>query len=119
MTAGGEFDFYHPSADTFKVGKLHCFGLWSRTQVLETTSAANSIRLALVDALLIEGRCDVDFLVGGSRGKGTFIGPEADLDIVIHLQAFRPEEEFVKVILAQVNGILSSSDRIEIWNVRV
>lgn len=119
MTAGGGLDFYSPSADMFEVGKLRSFGLWSRAQLLETTSAANNIRLALVDASLIEGRCDVDFLVGGSRGKDTSIGPEADLDIVIHLQAFQPEEEFVQGVLARVDGILSSSGRIEIWNVRV
>ena len=120
MTAGGELDFYSPWADAPKLQqKLHCGGLWSCAQLLQSVSIANSIRQALVAASLIEGRHDVDFLVGGSRGKDTCIGPVADLDIVIHLQAFRPEEEFVQGILARVNGVLSSSDRIEILNVRV
>lgn len=77
----------------------------TRAQRESNAIVLNSVKRALSDA---DASKYVDFLEGGSRGKGTDLGC-SDLDIVVYVANFQSNQQAVDHLLQEVKLILAAS----------
>ena len=91
------------------MGPIHQH-LPTRAQRESNAIVLNGVVRALRD---FDANTYVDFLEGGSRGKGTDLDC-SDLDIVVYVSNFQPNRQAVQHSLQEVAQILNASDHLEL-----